>query len=66
MEKHACGNASVGTQQIEGVEWMECNAVEWIGMDAFWVILGLHLVVFCQKRKKVNFFRAAGISAQRT
>ena len=40
--------------------WMECNAVEWNGMDAFWVILtllvilGPNLVVFVQKRKKVN------------
>ena len=52
--------------QCSGVQWngsMECNAVEWNAMDAFWsfwvilkllVILGQNLVVFYQKRKKVN------------
>ena len=52
---------------VRSVEWngsMECNAVEWNAMDAFWsfwvivtllVILGSNLVVFAQTRKKVNF-----------
>ena len=52
--------------QCSGVQWngsMECNAVEWNAMDAFWsfwviltllVILCPNLVVFVQKRKKVN------------
>ena len=50
--------------QCSGVQWngsMECNAVEWNAMDAIWVILtllvvlGRNLIVFVQKRKKVNF-----------